>query len=125
MEEKQTFGQKVKGHFKRHKNKYITGGVVALAGATCYYIGRRTGGVKTIPTINNIVSPVFNNNNNVNMGGYSHKLVKCLETGQIWETVKDAAEAAGVSVPLMSKHVNGKCEHVKGNHYEIIGLGTA
>jgi len=63
-------------------------------------------------------------NNTVNNGGHMHKIVQCIETGEIWEKVTDAAEAAGTTLSYMSRHINGHKADVFGNHYKIIGLGT-
>jgi hypothetical protein len=71
------------------------------------------------------IAPVFNNSNQqVNFGGHTTKLVKCLETGQVWEKVTEAANAAGVGISAMSKHLNGSHDHVNGLHYKIVGVGT-
>ena len=52
------------------------------------------------------------------------KFIQKEQTGDVWTTVKDAAEAAGVSVPMMSKHLNGRMPTIHGEVYSIIGLGT-
>ena len=82
------------------------------------------------PVFNNM--PVFNNDNSsvVNLGGTVSKIVKCTETGNIWEKITDAAAEAkdGIGVPLsvMSKHLNRYpgYEDVGNLHYEIIGVRT-
>lgn len=81
---------------------------------------------RQIPSISNVVAPIFNNNNssNVDLGGYTHKIVKCFETGDIWETVKDAAESNDVDIVRMSRCINGHIPHINGFHYSVIGLGT-
>jgi hypothetical protein len=79
---------------------------------------------KPIITIAPVFRPVFNNSNMVNNGGHMRKLVKCLETGEIWETVTESADQAGSSLSLMSRHLNGHKPDVYGKHYEIIGIGT-
>lgn len=54
-----------------------------------------------------------------------HKIVKNTSTGEVFESVNAAAESAGVSVSAMSKHINGHTDHIFGDEYEIIGIGTA
>jgi hypothetical protein len=144
MEKKQTVGQKVKGHFKKHKTKYIVGASVVAIGGVSFYIGRKY--QERITSISmdviNEVSPtnvaigkdinienktdITNNvTNTINMGGYTTKFVKRLSDGVIYETVGDAAKAAGVHKTIMSKHINGHSNDVNGEIYEIVGLGTA
>ena len=110
--------EKIKGHFRKNKERYLffgLGAVVVLAIRKPIVIA---------PVFNNNNLPVFSNMNN-QFGGHAHKIVKCLETGELWETVTDAAKAAGTSFPAMSKHLNGhSAEHLYGKHYSIVGLGT-
>ena len=82
--------------------------------------------------ITNTIAPIFNNDNSsvVNFGGTVSKIVKCVETGQTWEKVTEAAAGAkdGIGVPLsvMSKHLNEYpgYEDVGNLHYKIIGIST-
>lgn len=59
-------------------------------------------------------------------GGPQRKLVENLDTGEIFKSVTKAAESVGVSVPAMSKHVNGypDWDNLNGQHFAIVGLGT-
>lgn len=58
-------------------------------------------------------------------GGRQTKIVECIETGEIFKKVKEAAEAAGVDAYNMSKHINGKgSDKIFGQTYRIVGLGT-
>jgi hypothetical protein len=115
--------QQVRAHVQRNKPTYIAGISGVAVGAVGVVLLNRSGGVSIVNTI----APVFNNDNSstVNFGGYMHKLVKCVETGEIWETVREAASAKGVYAPVMSKHLNGHTDHIKGLHFEIIGVGTS
>ena len=134
--------ENVKAHLKANKNIYIAAGIGVLVGVIVgaggtMYLKRNAKGITQVinnvapvfndsvaPVFNETIAPVFNNNDNVNFGGYLHKIVKCLETGEIFETVKDTANAAGVDVVRMSKHLNGSVDQINDLHYEIIGLGT-
>lgn len=122
----------VKAHIRRHKTAYTVGGT-AIAIAPLAFVGgkyfQRPIVIDFNPTINN--TPVFNNHNignvvhnTVNNGGHLHKMVKCLETGQIWESVTEAAEAAETPLSYMSRHINGHKPDVFGKHYQIVGIGT-
>lgn len=108
----------VKTHLNRHRTIYISAAVLGVG--VC--VGMRM----SKPTqIINTVAPVFNNDNSsAAFGGYARKIVKCLETGQLWESVNDAAAAAGVSQSMMSKHLNGNKDHISNLHYQIIGLSS-
>ena len=109
---------RIKNHVKTYQSYYTAAGMIVV-GVVAYKAGAKT---VVAPVFNNTVSPVFNNT--VNNGGHMTKFVKCLETGQIWETVTSAAEAAGTTISDMSRHINGHTDHVKGLHYAIVGLGT-
>ena len=45
------------------------------------------------------------------------KPVICVDTGEVFTSMTDAAEAAGVSVSNMSSHLTGRYRTVKGKHY--------
>lgn len=115
-------------HVKKNKTTYLVGTGTFVAGGIFAYALKTRPQVTTItnafaPVNNN--TPTFNNENNVNFGGYMHKIVKCVETDEIWETAKAAAANRGVDAPTLSRHLNGKIPHVKGEHFEIIGVGTS
>jgi hypothetical protein len=114
-------------HLKDNRKTY-------LVGAGCFAAGYLLRQPRVITIVNHTapaITPVFNNHNIgnvvstvVNNGGHMHKIVQCLETGEIWTKVTDAAEAAGTSLAYMSRHINGHKPDVFGKHYKIIGLGT-
>jgi hypothetical protein len=124
--------EEVKGHFERHKYIYIGVGVATLVGAT-WLITRRNAASYFIPSTNGGLKaaqlpPIVINNTNhvsVNLGGYMRKIVSCVETGEMWPSVKAAAEATGNSVSYMSQHLNGHTGPLQGLHYVIEGIGTA
>ena len=45
------------------------------------------------------------------------KPIICVETGEVFTSVTDAAEFAGVSLHNMSMHLTGKARQCKGKHY--------
>lgn len=118
---------RVKKHLRDNRMTYLAG-VGCLA--TGYFLRRPSVQISApsiAPVFNNtpVIAPVMNNTQVNNFGGPLTKMVKCLETGEIWETVTDTAESAGVGIQKMSRHLNGHKDHVNGLHYKIIGLGTA
>jgi len=115
--------EKIKNHVSEHRVVYIASGVsFALGGVSVVVLKSRP--MQIINTVAPVIAPIFNNTNNITFGGYAHKVVKCLETGQIWESVKDAAEETGVTLSTMSKVLNGHSDGIQGLHYTIIGLGS-
>ena len=137
--EKKTVGQKVKGHFKKHKVKYIVGGTcLVVGGAVGYYVSKHYHGVsmdvisKVEPT--NVAigkditiknkTDITNNVTNVNMGGHVRKIVRRVSDGKLFGSVSEAASEAGVPQPLMSNHLNGRKDQINGDMYEIAGLST-
>lgn len=104
--------QAVKAHVKRNKKLYIGIGI----GASVVLVTRR-------PSINIVNAPVFNNNI-VNNGGYMRKIVRCIETDEMWPSVSKAAEAVGVTIHSMSNHINGRQDSLNGLHYVIEGLAA-
>jgi hypothetical protein len=118
---------KIKQHVVANKPAYIAGisclTVGVLVGAACK--NRPINFNNTVaPIFNNTASPVIENANTTTLGGYAHKLVRCNESGQIWETLKEAADSISVSPSTLSKHVNGHTDHVYGSTFSIVGLGT-
>ena len=63
-------------------------------------------------------------NTTYNYGGYQSKIVRNLDTGEIFESQKAAAESVGVSEKAMSRHLNGDYGNLDGNTFERIGFGT-
>lgn len=110
----------VKKHVEDNKTAYIVVGSMVMG----LVVGRILFGSKAIIHNSAVASPIVNISSKVTNGGYTHKIVKCLETGQIWETVKDAAEAMEVSPSMMSKHINGHKDHISNLHFTIVGLGA-
>lgn len=128
--------RKATQHVEKYQVVYATigGSVVTLVAVRVFggpqVIVKEAVGLPTVinNTVAPIIAPVMNNigNQQTNtFGGPMTKMVKCLETGEMWETVTDAAEAAGTSMAYMSRHLNGHKDHLYNKHYKIIGLGTA
>ena len=126
--------ERIKKHFRDNKKTYIVTGVAVTVSVVTIYLLTRNHVKVQAPQI--IVAPVFNNDNaiapvfnndsssSVNFGGHPHKIVKCDQTGDIWETITEAAKAAEVKMPYMSRHLNGHIDHVNDKTYSIIGVGT-
>lgn len=51
------------------------------------------------------------------LSGRKCKPVICLETGEVFSSMTDAAECAEVTTTMMSGHLGGRYRSVKGKHY--------
>ena len=128
--------ERVKQHVVRNRYWYAAGSLAVVAGALGYSIGRSSadgecghvfevgGDVTDSPVLVGDGNTMDNHTEINNYYGHSTKIVKCLETGEIWETVNEAADALGVARSTLSNHLNGRSDHIYGNHYVIIGQGT-
>lgn len=132
LEEDHEAIRKVRLHVEKHQVVYASGvtGLVCIFGTRAF--ARPTQIINIVeqatpviaPVINN--SPVFNNDNSslVNFGGHMTKMVKRLSDGKIWETVTEAAGDEGFDMTRFSRHLNGHTEHLNGEIYTIVGIGT-
>lgn len=136
--QKPTKWERVKKHFRENRKVYLAGGVCLVVGVALGYSLKDEGDdvkMEALGDINlgdinfgELKKTTHNTTNNVttvNMGGPMHKIVKNTSTGEVFESVTAAAESAGVSIPMMSKHINGHKDHISGDVYEIIGVGTS
>ncbi len=103
----------------RHIYLGVAGGIVVGAASVIVFRGDRPSIVNTVAPV---ISPVFHNT--VNMGGHMSKIVKNNETGQLWGSVTEAANDLGVTIPTLSRHLNGHRDNVLGHTYSIIGVTT-
>ena len=122
--EKKTFGQKVKGHFKKHKDKYIVGGVCTVVGVGVgIYMGNK--GMINIQLVNTgRVTQVQNIDKSINVltrRGHAGNVVRCLETGEIFASQNRACDLLGLNRYDLSSHLNGVKDEVKGLTFEKVG----
>ena len=123
--EKKTIGQKVKGHFKKHKDKYIVGGVCITAGVVIGVVVSKGGRSESDDVITNvkgvfIKSPVTTNVH-LERRGHPGNVIRCNETGEIFASQRRAAEAMGVSRMALNNQLSGKVDSVKGYTFEKLG----
>lgn len=66
----------------------------------------------------------IHNESNINAIGEHNcskcKSVICKETGDIYTSIIDAANGAGVHYSMMCGHLNGRYKSVKGKHYDYL-----
>ena len=114
---------------KAHVEKYQVVYAVVGSSVVTILVMRAIGTKPQITTIVNEFAPVNNNlpifSNTVNNGGYARKIIRCLETDELWSSMTKAAEATGNNLRAMSKHIHGGTEHLDGLHYVIEGVTAA
>lgn len=132
LEEDHESVRKVKTHVEKYQVIYAGAGASGLTLVAVSLFGKPKVIVEKGSGLMPVISPVFNNtpviapvmNNVVSNGGHMRKIVRCVETDQMWPSLSKAAEDLGVSLQKMSQHVNGHKEHVDGLHYVIEGLAA-
>lgn len=133
---------RIKKHLQDNKKVYVGIGIgagVTIAGFTCLKMRTHRPLLCSRPlaelpcstketlgsSFNNISGTVIANNSGpVVFGGYTKKIIQNVNTGQIFESVGDAATAAEVPFSMMSRHINGHLADLHGDTYRIIGLNT-
>lgn len=122
--------QKVKTHFRENKKTYIAfGGGIAFAAITMLLVRDRhakTRGVSdgldavTVRPLsflsnqkNNIVTVIEREGR-----GHTGYIVRCLETGDIYTSQNQAANAMGIPASVVSGQITGKFPDADGYHFE-------
>jgi hypothetical protein len=121
----------IKQHIKDNQIAIVGLGIVIVS---VFSAVKRGPQIHNAPVFNNIIAPVFNNNNSsmVNFGGPMYKIVKDIDTGQIWEKMKYLADEIAKehdikpesAMAMVSKQVNGHSDHLYGHRYAIVGMGN-
>src|SRR5699024_11170397 len=122
--EKKTVGQKVKGHFKKHKVKYIVGGTcLVVGGAVGVYLGNK--GIINIQLVNTgVVEQHLTIDKSINVltrRGHAGNIVRCVETGETFASQNRACDLLGLNRADLSNHLNGVKDEVKGLTFERVG----
>lgn len=124
---------KIKKHFRDHKEAYITGGVCLVVGAAVTYLVMKGDDIlasdETVTLVNNLQglfykSPITNDITQlVVRRGHPGFVVQCNETKTIFASINQAAEEMGLSASNLSQHLNGKQTSVHG--FTFTNLGEA
>jgi hypothetical protein len=122
---------RIKDHFDQYKTVYISVGVIALSIGVGIAIGKKidvadTGQELIVKAKSISDSPIINNSTITqnNFQGHLSKIVRCIETGEIWDSITSAAEDLGVSRQNLVKAIHGERQIAENMHFEIIGLGS-
>jgi hypothetical protein len=116
---------KIKKHFRDHKEAYITGGVCLVVGAAVTYLVVKGNtdpeldeSIKLINTItgdhNTIITQIVRR-------GHPGDIVRCIETGEVFASKNRAAAMNGISATALRNHLSGITESVKGLTFETLG----
>ena len=128
--------KEIKEHFAKYRNVYITAGIVVLAsvvtGLTVYSVSKTDIKPVSVGDINT----ESNSNVAVNLGGtlnYTIKsgrkgppswVVRCVETGQLYSSQRQAANTLNLDKNNLSKHLNGLNDGVNGLHFERVCMSA-
>lgn len=117
---------RIKDHFDRYKTAYISAGVIVVSIGVGIIIGKKID-THNLPTnvISNSTEAIINNGSLIqnNFQGHLSKIVRCIETGEIWDSIRAASDDLGISPNNLSKDIQSNLD-VNGRHFEIIGLGS-
>ena len=118
---------RVKKHFADNKGAYIAGGVGVLIGAAVatVVVLKQTEGNKAIVDSYNLIkykSPHTSQTVQILLPalGNPGNAVQCIETGTVYASQGEAARTLKIDPSIISRHLNGKQEHVGGNHFKKI-----
>lgn len=126
--------KEIKEHFAKYRNIYITAGLVVL--------GSVVTGLIVYSVTKTDIKPVSigdiheNSNVAVNLGGtltYTIKsvrkgppswVVRCVETGQLYSSQRQAAKTLNLDKNNLSKHLNGLTDSVGDLHFERVCMSA-
>ena len=127
--------ERVKKHFKKHKELYIGIGIgIGLAGITCLIM--KESSTKLVAGLDSPVpsgttgSFIFGSNNRGNIVTTIHNnnrgnpgfITRNIESGELFETQGAAAKAFNIPESILSKHLNYGRELEEGLHFERLGV---
>lgn len=52
---------------------------------------------------------------------YQKTKIKCVETGQVFDSAAHAAHVAGCNRCTMANHLAGRTKHISGKHFVRVG----
>lgn len=131
--------EQAKQHFKDHKTTYVVGVSCLVAGGVAVFTWYMVRGVAS-QRIDRGISVVADRGisviadrsvvtNNVSLissrrQGAPSWVVRCVETGDIFSSQREAADVMHLPASEISKHLNGTLDHVRGNTFERICLAA-
>jgi hypothetical protein len=118
--------EKAKESFKQNKTAYIAGGIGVVAGATLTYLITQNGidiRANNVGDGTQIVNSkhVKIYQRTLERRGHPGNMIICNETGEIFASQNRAAHATGVNAGMLSQHLQGVHDHVKGLTFQSLG----
>lgn len=124
---------KIKKHFRDHKEAYITGGVCLVVGAAVTYLVVKGNDVldsdESVALVNNFQglfykSPITNDITQlVVRRGHPGFIIQCDDTKTIFASINQAAAEMGLRATDIGRHLKGERPHVGG--FTFTNLGEA
>ena len=118
---------KIKQHFKNHKETYIAGSVClatgVVIGAVTILVVKKGGNQTTVAEMTNVIAwkPKQTIDVYVEALGDPGNIIQDLTTGTIYASQGQAARALGAYPSDMSKHLAGQKDSVRGHIFKKLG----
>jgi hypothetical protein len=133
-EENITFWNRIKSNINQYKDYYISTAILIFGIGSGFIIGYNMHSIhiykndlmeSTNGTIKNMINSTDNSSITVNnFQGHLSKIIRCVETGEIWPSIREAADDLDIKATDISKVVNGHSNSAGGMHFEVLGLGS-
>lgn len=118
---------KIKKHFRDHKEAYITGGVCLVVGAAVTYLVVKGDKILESDEAVKLINIIKGDHNTIitvlERRGHPGNMLLCNETGEVFASQNRAAELLGISATTLSRHLRGDNPHAGG--FTFTNLGEA
>jgi hypothetical protein len=122
--EEESTWSRTKRHFRDNKKVYIAGGIgLAIGAAAAALLGKKSGPALQVASINHSPGATIRQHLEVHIEalGDPGNIIQDLDTGTIYASQNQAAEALGVSRSRISSHVNGHIPDADGHRLAKLG----
>lgn len=128
--------KEIKEHFAKYRNIYITAGIVVLGSVVTEFTVYSAIKASIKPVSIGNINTESNSNTAINLGGtlnYTIKsarkeppswVVRCVETGQLYSSQRQAAKTLNLDKNNLSKHLNGLTDSVGELHFERVCMSA-
>jgi hypothetical protein len=116
---------KIKKHFRDHKEAYITGGVCLVVGAAVTYLVVKGDDILAKDEVVKFVNVIKGDHNTINQiieinmvrPGPKSFVIQCVEDQRIWPSIRSAAKDIGHNPGTLSAHLKGLVDNIDGQHF--------
>jgi len=119
---------KIKKHLKNHKEAYIFGGGGILIGAMvggAFVLTRVTGNVAIVDSLKLINWKSLHVSKTIQVAlphrGHPGFVIANNKTGEVWGSIRKAAEEIGCDPGMLRKHLEGLIPDINGQTYTNLG----